>query len=66
LISTPRTEIHSGFAIPVENYVIIALDLSDNGSSRMILDRPLSAAPIDGYDANYSYARLIWHTIPND
>ena len=66
LISTPRTEIHSGFAIPVENYVIIALDLSDNGSSRMILDRPLSAAPIDGYDANSSYARLIWHTIPND
>ena len=66
LISTPRIEIHSGFAVPVENYIIIALDLSDDGSSRMILDRQLSAAPIDGYDANSSYARLIWHTIPND
>lgn len=66
LISTPRTEIHSGFAIPVEKYVIIALDLSDDGSSRMILDRQLSAAPIDGYDVHSSFARLIWHTIPND
>ena len=66
LITTPRTEIHSSFAVPVENYIIIALDLSDDGSSRMILDRKLSAAPIDGYDANSSYARLIWHTTPND
>ena len=66
LISTPRIEIHSGFAVPVENYIIIALDLSDDGSSRMILDRQLSAAPIDGYDANTSYARLIWHTAPNN
>ena len=66
LISTPRTEIHSSFAIPTENYIIIALDLSDDGNSRMILDRKLSAAPMDDYDANSSYARLIWKTASNN
>ena len=64
LISTPRTEIHSSFAILIEKYVIIAVDLSDDGRGRMILDKKLTSSPIDGYDANSSYARTVWYPLP--
>lgn len=60
-----RHNVYSSLYIPNSTFVIIALDMI-NGEGRMIMDKPLSAEPIEGYDANSTYVRSIWRTTPNN
>ncbi len=58
-------EVHSSLYIPNSIFIILALDLGNEGG-RMIIDKQLSTAPLEGYDANSSYVRMVWKTTPNN
>ena len=66
LITKSQASIHSSYSYPSDRFVIIALDYSEENGGRMIMDEKLGYAPFNDYDANSSYKRLVWTTLPGE
>ena len=66
LASTSQLPAHSSLYIPVDTYIIVALDINSEGEGRIIMDKKLMAISVEGYDSNSSYLRMVWKTIPKN